>query len=190
MRRGKRQCPPPGTWQKPSHPRREGTAIHVSCGSRKAVRPRCGPAPAPADSRTAGLGAEPASSCLAGDLRAAPACAPACGSGERLQPSRGGATLLGRLLVGAAGLHLTENALALHLLLQRLESLIGRYCRERIPAMFFLLLLPVVDNGKTRTSPGRGGRYRMTRFGRPKTGTIRSRQAAAKGPQSPLLRFI
>ena len=55
-------------------------------------------------------------------LHAAASCGPACARGGRPRPSRGPS--FGGLLVVAAELHLAENTLALHLLLERLEGLV------------------------------------------------------------------
>ncbi len=58
----------------------------------------------------------------AAGLRAGRACGPACGRGARLPLPRGRASRT--LLVVATQLHLAEDPLALHLLLERLEGLI------------------------------------------------------------------
>ena len=66
------------------------------------------------------LGSSEASS--AAGPRAASSCGRVCGRGGWLPPSLG--LLLGGFLVMAAELHLAEDALALHLLLQHLEGLV------------------------------------------------------------------
>src|SRR5262245_47189786 len=76
-----------------------------------------------------------ASASSAGDPRAACACARACAPGGSLPPFRGPS--FGGLFVVAAELHLAENALALHLLLQRLEGLVDIVvANENLHALF------------------------------------------------------
>ena len=114
----------------------------------------------------------PAASSAAGP-RAAISCVRACGRGGWLPPSPG--LFLGGLLVMAAELHLAEDALALHLLLQHLDGLVDIVVTdENLHAVSLRSRIDEPDGGRTDGQVARAAGARICRMRVPTAPAVRT----------------